>query len=184
MANIHAHSEIAAAAGAFVRQSLVPMWNEVTQRIRATAGREGLAERIPVSDERLSPCDFGFHNAINGSAGAIRFIDFEYAGWDDPARVVCDFFCQPAVPVPRRFFDLVASRLTEDLSDPQWHRCRIRLLLPVYQIRWCCILLNDFLDVAGHRRQFAGSADDPDARKRAQLDKAIAAFGNVGLELS
>ena len=33
----------------------------------------------------ISPGDFGFHNAIRTNKG-VKFIDFEFAGWDDPAK--------------------------------------------------------------------------------------------------
>ena len=43
-------------------------------------------------------------------------------------------------------------------------------MLPVYRIKWCCILLNDFLDVDSKRRDFAnGISEDLKAR---QLEKA------------
>ena len=54
---------------------------------------------LPLGARCISPSDFGFHNSIMGYNGRLRFFDFEYAGWDDPAKTVCDFFCQPAVPV-------------------------------------------------------------------------------------
>jgi hypothetical protein len=45
-------------------------------------------------------------------------------------------------------------------------------LLPVYQVKWCCILLNDFVRADHARRQFAlGPSADPE-RKRTQLDRA------------
>ena len=32
---------------------------------------------------------------------------------------------------------------------------RARALLPAYRIKWCCIMLNDFLPLGGARRGFA-----------------------------
>jgi hypothetical protein len=53
---------------------------------------------------------------------------------------------------------------------------RIGLLRPVFRMKWCCIVLNEFLPAAARRRTFAvgdaaGVAAD---RKAAQLDKAEA----------
>ena len=61
----------------------------------------GLPSERPLDqqDRCLSPSDFGFHNAL-AQGETVRFIDFEYAGWDDPAKTVCDFFHHPGVPVP------------------------------------------------------------------------------------
>ena len=44
-------------------------------------------------DEKIiSPSDFGLHNAKLGEDGKLAFFDFEYAGWDDPAKTIADFF--------------------------------------------------------------------------------------------
>jgi tyrosyl-tRNA synthetase len=53
------------------------------------------------SDERnlLTPEQLEHHLACIKPQLA-RFLDFEYAGWDGPAKLVCDFFCQPALPAP------------------------------------------------------------------------------------
>ena len=42
----------------------------------------------------MSPSDFGFHNVIKKD-DFLYFIDFEYAGLDDPVKLICDFYCQP-----------------------------------------------------------------------------------------
>ena len=97
----------------------------------------------------------GEENAILTNGGGLRFIDFEYAGWDDPAKTVCDFLCQPRLPVAEEF----ASRFTEavlvDCSDGEFHRRRIDVLLPVYRLKWCCIMMNEFLPSGRRRRAFA-----------------------------
>ena len=102
----------------------------------------------------------------------MKFIDFEYAGWDDPAKMVCDFFCQPAVPVPRshleRFLAAVTA-VTGGAGDTL--HARVTLLLPAYEIKWCCIMLNEFLPVGEDRRAFARGYDDTETRRALQLDK-------------
>ncbi len=165
-------SEIGAAARAFVREQLAPAWEELRSRTEDVAKESGLLGRMPKSDERLSPSDFGFHNAIKTGEGPLRFIDFEYAGWDDPAKLVCDFFCQPAVPVPESCFEAVAARVAGDLSAPQLHVRRIRMLLPVYRMKWCCIFLNEFLKTGGRRRQFSSGGGAVETKQAAQLEKA------------
>ncbi len=170
LTGVEASSEVDARARSFIGRALVPAWEQIRRRTEDEAGA-GLRTRIPESDERLSPSDFGFHNAIRTADGSLRFIDFEYAGWDDPARMVCDFFCQPALPIPSDYFDWVARRVTSDLSEPKTHLRNTQLLFPVYQIKWCSILLNDFIKSGSDRRTFStgGSAD---TRKETQLEKA------------
>jgi hypothetical protein len=178
-------ADIDRAAGELVRDVLQPLFAELTCETRRRAGRIGidLRQEVALVDRCLSPSDFGFHNALT-TPGGLRFLDFEYAGWDDPAKLACDFCCQPAVPAAHEYFADFVAVLTAALSDPTMHAARIELLLPVYQLKWCCILLNDFLPIDGRRRQFAGEWSEGGdearrARKAAQLRKAdrmLAAF--------
>lgn len=178
LAGISAADPVGAEAADFLRDDLLPAWKEVASEVQTQAATRGLALAEPLSDADrcLSPSDFGFHNALQESGGRLRFLDFEYAGWDDPTKLVCDFFHQPAVPVPAEHCESFAQQIAESLGDPAYHRARFSLLMPVYRLKWCCILLNDFLLAGGARRHFARvSAEDPQTlaqRKARQLAKA------------
>jgi hypothetical protein len=170
--DISSASEIDREAAAFVRDELVPAWRGVRDRVERRARALGIDPdmELPQADRRLSPSDFGFHNAIRTEGGCLRFIDFEYAGWDDLAKTVSDFFCQVAVPVPAGYLAGVVDTLAAGLSEPLRFRERVALLLPVYLVKWGCIVLNEFVRVGGNRRRFAGGA--PEAKKVTQLEKA------------
>jgi hypothetical protein len=170
------------AAAGFVEAELVPAWGRVLAEARSAAARLGLKADHPLgpADRCVSPSDFGFHNALLAADGRLRFIDFEYAGWDDPAKLVCDFFCQPAVPAPAAAFGRFAAAVADGLPAPDLHLARADLLLPVYRVKWVCIMLNEFLPVGGTRRAFSTSSPaGSDARKAAQLAKARAALAAV-----
>lgn len=169
------------AAAGFVDTELVPAWRNVLTTARAHAAACGLPLDRPLApaDRCVSPSDFGFHNALREPSGRLRFIDFEYAGWDDPAKLVCDFFCQPAVPAPAAAFDRFAAAVAEGFAEPLAFQARAALLLPVYRVKWVCIMLNEFLPVGGSRRAFSGPAAEHESRKAAQLGKARAALAAV-----
>ena len=101
-------------------------------------------EALPQKERCLSPSDFGFHNTIKTKSGSLVFIDFEYAGWDDPAKLSADFFFQPQIPVPQEYYDqFLASCLSYLNKDRlQVHITRAKFLRPLFGLRWCCILLN------------------------------------------
>jgi hypothetical protein len=69
--------------------------------------------------------------------------------------------------------------VVEDLPNADRHLRRVRCLFPVYQIKWCCILLNDFLPLGRTRRLFARGAADPEQRKAEQLVKARRALDEL-----
>jgi hypothetical protein len=168
-------------ARAFVREHLVPAWRDVAGAVQSHARAHSLAldEPLGLADRCLSPSDFGYHNALLAPDGRLRFVDFEYAGWDDPAKLICDFFCQPAIPAPPEAYDHFARTVAALLPRSELHRLRAAWLLPAYRIKWGCIVLNDFLPVGGRRRQFAGTAAEQQERKVRQLGKArqaLAAF--------
>jgi aminoglycoside phosphotransferase (APT) family kinase protein len=133
------------------------IWDAVKALIGAQAALDRLSinQTLDVDQSCLSPSDFGFHNALIDDAGKLTFLDFEYAGRDDPGKLVSDFFCQPEVPVPlslhRHFIDRMAQGLGLDTAGV----ARCRLLLDAYQIKWTCIILNDFLPLGAARRAFA-----------------------------
>lgn len=173
LGEIEATSPLNQEAITLVKTALLPLWEKVFRQVQHQLSALNLsAEQELAADERcISPSDFGFHNALLTPEQHVRFIDFEYAGWDDPAKLVCDFFCQPAIPVPFIYFDLFAEAIAASLPDPEAHIKRFHLLLPVYQIKWACIMLNNFLPVGGARRDFALTTADQEEREAIQLGK-------------
>ena len=157
-------------AAKFVSLSLSPFWDQ----LRRQAPRD--QEPIPEGQRCLSPSDFGFHNALLCAGGRLRFFDFEYAGWDDPAKMIADFFSQVAVPVPEEYFDFFCAEATRGLKDRELIRSRARRVLAVHRLKWVCLLLNDFLPAVSDRRRFALGTEGLEERKARQLEKARRGF--------
>jgi len=183
LSTMRKESGIDAAALAFVAD-LRRSWQRLKDRVAADAGRLDMAlgARLPMADRCISPSDFGFHNALRRPDGQICFLDFEYAGWDDPAKMASDFFCQPAVPVDWRHFEAFADQTLAYSHDGKRLKARTRLLQPVFRTKWCCIMLNEFLPESAGRRRFADPAFDEQERKRVQLEKASTAFHSIEQE--
>ena len=176
---IQPHSEMDRQAAAFARNELLPVWRKTLAAItRRNRSHRGWKQSLEPAKRCLSPSDFGFHNALQGERAQLHFIDFEYAGWDDPAKLVCDFFCQPQVPVSFEFWDSFTGSLADGLGSRAAFARRAKLLLPAYQIKWCCIILNHFVKTGRARREFARGAASEEA-KTAQLDKARKMLQNV-----
>jgi hypothetical protein len=170
--NIEPQSEMDIRAAAFARDELLPAWHGTADAIsRRTHADRALNEPLGPAKRCLSPSDFGFHNALLAEGARLHFIDFEYAGWDDPAKLACDFFCQPQVPVGFEFWDLFLNSLAAGPGGGDTLPRRAKLLLPAYQIKWCCIILNHFVKAGRARREFARGAA-PEEAKAVQLEKA------------
>jgi hypothetical protein len=150
-------------------------WRLVRRDILAAVGDAQAS--LPAASRCLSPSDFGFHNALGRPDGTLCFLDFEYAGWDDPAKAVGDFFAHPGVPVAREHFDTFVDIAGRPFGAGL--AARARLLEPVFRIKWCCIVLNEFLPDPARRRRYADPAAGTEPRRRAQLAKARALLDSL-----
>jgi hypothetical protein len=168
------------AAQRLVDAMLLPKWNAVKARLTKDAhdARLEIHRTLRPNECCLSPSDFGFHNALAYEAGRVIFLDFEYAGRDDPAKLVSDFFCQPEIPVPLSYYPGFMTRLADGLELDDAGRARCRILLDAYRVKWSCIILNDFLPVGAARRSFA-DAGVWDIRCRKQIKKAEVKIGEI-----
>ncbi len=124
-----------------------------------------------MAERTLSPSDFGFHNALRGADGRLVFLDFEYFGWDDPAKTVADFLLHPGMQLPaalkqRFFFGMMAA-----LASVPKLQHRVRAVYPLFGLKWCAILLNEFTLENLARRCFA-DGEKNSWNKTTQLEKA------------
>ncbi len=180
LAGIPIAAPLDAAAAALVG-AMNGYWSRLCRRLPDALAAQGIdpAAELPDRERCISPSDFGFHNALIGPDGTIRFIDFEYGGWDDPVKMVCDFFLQPAVPVDPRHRDRFIAEALGDCWDTEPLAARAGLMQPLFALKWCCIMLNPFVpDLAG-RGRFADPSRDENSRKRQRLADASAAFHSL-----
>ena len=161
------------ALGAFLRAELDPFRAEVGAWVDSRL--RGVATELPLQFRTLSPSDFGFHNAIRGLGGEWVFQDFEYFGWDDPSKLIVDFMLHPGmglVPDQQiRFCDGARAIFGSDRELAE----RLAIAYPQYGLKWCMILLNEFVPESRARRAFAaGSVSENELRQSQQRQLAKA----------
>lgn len=144
---------------AFLHQRLVPHLEYCISAARTQIVRLGLEANslLPPHVQMPSPSDLGFHNAILQPDGALCFVDFEYFGMDDPVKLLADVCIHPAMnftTVQKKFF------LEHILQHVEAHDTRVRARLkayaPLWRLKWCVIVLNEFVSRERMRRDFAG----------------------------
>jgi len=149
-------------------QQLIP-WSKA--RLKAagmSSGRELLRKQ-----RTLSPSDCGIHNALRQPDGRIIFLDFEYFGWDDPAKMLSDFLLHPAMELSAELKRKFASGLLRHFSDFPALIDRVESVYPLFGLKWCMILLNEFVSDSIERRKFAAvTVQDRSELQMQQLDKA------------
>jgi hypothetical protein len=138
---------------------------------------------IPLRARTLSPSDFGFHNALRDDNGRLVFVDFEYFGWDDPAKTIVDFLLHPAMTLTTEQRRTFASSVLTAFADVAGLAERARLVYPWFGLKWCLIFLNEFVPEHQSRRSFAGAtgADRTEILRR-QLARAEELLERLGTE--
>ncbi len=155
----------------FAKKVLTPAFKKVSEEIHLN--NSSTEEHSLKTNERiLSPSDFGFHNTLQ-ARGLLKFLDFEYAGWDDPAKLICDFTCHPEHPVSTKQSLQFGQKVVKSL-DLQDALLRAQILLPLYRLKWCCIILNVFIRHNQKRIEHAG--DDLTHLLKLQFEKANCYF--------
>lgn len=157
---------------------LVDEYAPAVQSVEAWARRGyqaagGAFERpIAPEDRSLSPSDFGFHNAIRRPDGTLVFVDFEYFGWDDPVKLTSDFLLHPGMRLLPQQYERFRAGALRIYGEKGAFAARLPLVYPLYGLRWCMILLNEFLPERWEARRRAGAHVDHDAATAGQLEKA------------
>lgn len=123
-------------------EALVAPMEQATQTAQL-----GWEEFVPHNLRVLSPSDIGFHNVLVDEYGRSTCIDWEYFGWDDPGKTICDLLLHPDKGLPPSSLATVLEVLK---TQTDWGRTgvrRARVLLPLLGIKWCTIMLNPLLRV-------------------------------------
>lgn len=149
----------------FVAGTLLPA-------IDSLGGRNGHDIALRDAERVFSPSDFGFHNAIVGPAGDFCFIDFEHAGWDDPAKMAADFILQPECRLDAANAGSFIGAMEHSGVFSGSLRERVQALLPVQALKWTAIMLNVFQ-----------RPDQPRDLLRTRLDKARSYWRQASAEI-
>ncbi len=169
----------------FLAEEFSPVFERVAQFSIAQAQTMGMDAQTLIPREQcvLSPSDVGFHNALELPDGKMIFLDFEYFGWDDPAKMLSDFLLHPAVEIGHK---LKQHFLDGILGTPGVDGQLVRRLVatfPLHGLKWCMILLNEFVPASLARREFSGQeASDRHTICARQLDKARAMLRKIERE--
>ena len=76
----------------------------------------------------------------------LYFLDFEYFGWDDPIKLICDFFWHPGNNMSKKLKDRFLNKVTNFFSKKYKNfKNKLYVLLPLYGLRWSLIILNCFV---------------------------------------
>ncbi len=159
----------------FLYKEFRPIYDNLTQSIKAaTKGHVRDPESVLDLEQRtLSPSDFGFHNTIRRPGGQIAFVDFEYFGWDDPAKMISDYLLHPAQDLDQELKERFFNGCLTIFADQKNLADRMSHVYPLCGLKWCLLLLNEFVPEVIDRRVHANQGVlDVSALQQEQLNKA------------
>lgn len=168
----------------FLLDIFIPTFAEISCWCESKLIDAGVAPGHELTEEEktLSPSDFGYHNALRLPDQRIIFLDFEYFGLDDPAKMICDFVLHPhpamqlSKDFKQRYVDNLLNYFKHDLNLKK----RVEIAYPLFGLKWCTILLNEFVPEFLSRRDFASTEEEGQTKKMiGQFRKAEALLKNI-----
>ena len=142
--------------GDFLNEEYIPFLNEVIDKSKYKVKNLGFSwhDELEHGRRTLSPSDFGFHNALKREDSEIAYLDFEYFGWDDPAKMISDFLLHPGMSLEEKWKQRFATTVFKNFDQDKLLINRVKLVYPLFGLKWCLILLNEFLPLYMRRRRF------------------------------
>ncbi len=168
--------------GSFIEEDFKPFLGVLTQWAKEQCSKKHIffGSEISWEEKTLSPSDFGFHNALRAHDGRIVFLDFEYFGWDDPAKMIADFLLHPAMALSEPMKKAFVARILETFAENGQLAQRVKVVYPLLALKWCMIVLNEFVPGDFSRRVYAaGTPLDKAQVRRQQLSKARNLFNKI-----
>ena len=93
----------------------------------------------------ISPSDMGVHNTLRVNKG-VKFIDFEYAGYDDLAKLVCDIVIHPEYKLNKKKEDYLINEIAKKglTADEAWIK-RYEDIKETRVCIWQTIMLRQYI---------------------------------------
>lgn len=91
----------------------------------------------------LSPSDVGFHNILR-IKNKLYFHDFEYAGWDDPYKLIVDILIQPE-NILTQYNSMKIINSLESCFEIEKNLDYLKVYLILYRAKWVSIIFKRIL---------------------------------------
>lgn len=136
----------------FFIEHLIPTKYKIIKNIRNYLSDVSINKQYKNNYLIISPSDISIHNVIK-SKKKLYYFDFEYSGLDDPLKLVCDLFSHP--DNNKNFEAINKKNFLTNMGIKHNQEEILKLLLPLHKIKWCLIILNEFLLFKKNQRLFS-----------------------------
>jgi len=116
---------------------------------------------LPREEWRLSNADFATHNLLVRPDGNVCSVDWEYAGWDDPARLVAGFLAHVrSLSISSEHAQRFLRTYAEVRCLPEAELARIAGLRLLHEVEWAAIHLDGMTEARLQRFLHARPEED------------------------
>ena len=125
----------------FLKNKIIPEFKIIKSNIKYSFAKSQIKKKLNDNQLILSPSDFGFHNIITKN-DKMYFIDFEYAGWDDPRKLVCDFILNPDYLISKKNKIFFLMNFDQVFKTKILNSNQFRVILKFHFLKWVCMIIN------------------------------------------
>lgn len=161
----------------FAIHRLLPFKAKLFSHVKGKIASLALSEaaEFSVVSQTLNPSDLGPHNMIESDAGQLFFIDFEYFGLDDPAKMLADLFHHAQEKLSHQACWFIYQNYIKEYPDIE---IRFAIVNDLIAFEWLLIMLNVANPDALQRRLFANPGLDVEALIEQRLTHAQERFNH------
>ena len=154
----------------FLKRKIIPKFKLLNKDIINNDIINNPKFKLTKKDMIISPSDVGFHNIIE-KKNKLFFFDFEYAGVDDQIKLICDFYCQPNQIISLKLKNLFKLKIISKYENFKDLDYLVNIFLPINYLKWCCIILNEFIRKKKNIRKHAGQFNQKILNTRLSIAK-------------
>ena len=125
-----------------VKKEYINGMQEAMKRVKTIKNKE--CWDVTKIGGHITSSDIGVHNMLKKD-GEMYFLDFEYAGFDDISKSICDLVIHPEHIMTKECESKLMGKLAErqDLFGGDWVQ-RKEDMMPLARLRWILIMLKNF----------------------------------------
>ena len=125
----------------FLKNKIFKSFKKVILEVNNKYSKSEKKKKLRKKHLILSPSDFGFHNIIS-KKNNLFFIDFEYAGWDDPIKLLCDFFLNPDYLISRNDKKYFLEKFMYYFKNKMINFKDFEIIYKLHFLKWVCVIIS------------------------------------------
>ncbi|MDC0253257.1 hypothetical protein OAK75_00065 [Bacteriovoracales bacterium] len=158
----------------FLQKKVLPLKEIIFKNFLCKLSKSSYSLEVKFSknERTLSPSDFGPHNMLIDKKGTYQFLDFEYFGQDDAAKLISDIFHHAGFQLSKAQKWMIYDDYVQNSPEDRFFQERFSLAIDLIGLEWVLIVLNIASPGSLERRVFANPNLDVKTLITTRLQKA------------